>query len=107
MNTVRLGDLLPRDAVEKIYELANAGRYRKDDLMPILEPLRAELLAKGVLAEYLAYVLEATIGRMLSGDPRKGYCMSCETHMTMPDSELCQMCQGDLFALLSARGGVN
>lgn len=96
MKIAKLGDLLPDDALEQLLALVKEGRYAKGDLTPVLEPHREALHAKGVLVEYLAYVLEYLFAGFFVAD-RKGYCASCDAHMRMPDSAFCQMCEGDLW----------
>lgn len=64
MRMVRLKDLLPEKVLDKLAPLLNAvGTGRSDPLkaknaiVALLDPLRADLEAKGVLVEYLAYYL--------------------------------------------------
>jgi len=61
---VKLGDLLSRETVDRLIPVMNRIRAGKTDpiagkneILGILNRVREELLAKGVLAEYLAYVL--------------------------------------------------
>lgn len=66
MRHVKLEDLLPRDVIKKLEPIMNdlsqgklddsAGKKR---ILAILEPQRADLEAKGVLADYLAWMLVA------------------------------------------------
>lgn len=61
---VKLGDLLSRETMDRIIPVMNRIRSGKTDpiagkneILGILDTVREDLLAKGVLAEYLAYVL--------------------------------------------------
>lgn len=63
---MQLGDLLPQKDLEKFVRIMNRIRTKKVDdivgrkeIMALLEPLREELEKKGVLADYLSYVLLA------------------------------------------------
>ena len=99
-----LADLLPEDAIAELIDLAELGRYAKRELMPVLERYRRELLAKGIDADYLGYVLELQFGRMLEdADPEripgKGLCFMCGLHSRLEPSLLCQMCQGDVESI--------
>jgi hypothetical protein len=64
MRQASLGELLPEPVLKKLPPVMNRIRDGKLDaisgrkeLAAILEPERANLLAKGVLLEYLAYYL--------------------------------------------------
>lgn len=70
MKTRSLKDLLPDETIAAIVALANAGQRSARDFKPVLEPHRAELEKKGVLVEYLAYVLEHEIANILRGSAR-------------------------------------
>lgn len=63
---IQLGELLSVEDMEKLVPILNEIRDRKIDdivgrkkIMEILEPLREDLEKKGVLADYLSYVLLA------------------------------------------------
>jgi hypothetical protein len=62
--TIRLSDILPEDAIKKLVPALNAiqrsgerGKAAHERIMAVLAPHRQALLDKGVLPEYLAYVL--------------------------------------------------
>lgn len=59
MNTsAKLGDLLPDVALVEIKELADRGECVARNLKPITNRYKDALLAKGVDADFLAYVIE-------------------------------------------------
>lgn len=67
---VRLEELLPSDAIEKlspVMQKISAGKLDiskgKEAILEILQPHQAELLAKGVLDAYLAWYLTALAAR--------------------------------------------
>lgn len=106
-----LADLLPEDAIAELIGMAELGRYSKRDLMPVIERYRSELLAKGVDADYLGYVLELQFGRMLEDadperTPGKGSCFMCGLHNRLEPSLLCQMCQGDVESIAAQNDNV-
>lgn len=98
MNTVALADLLPEPALTRIFALVAHGRRRKADFMTVLECYRGELRDKGVIADYLGYVLEAQFATAIIEGTRKGYCAHCNVNRVLPelDNGLCQMCDADL-----------
>ena len=66
--TKTLGEILPEAAVgpvKLVVDGIKAGRvqYPHPAFVAALDPYRDDLLAKGVLVEYLAYVLEAAVLR--------------------------------------------
>jgi hypothetical protein len=58
MRHVKLGDLLPAEALAQIEALAESGKCTAEHLRPITNRYRDELLAKEVDADYLAYAIE-------------------------------------------------
>ena len=70
---IRLGSLLPTETIEAAFRDMERRLERGEDVSTIqkavvvrLEPLRAELDSKGVLAEYLAWWLVWQAGRGVS-----------------------------------------
>lgn len=61
---VRLHDLLPERALAEIQQLAERGECVARNLKPITNRYKAELLAKGVDADYLAYAIEYLLAEL-------------------------------------------
>jgi len=58
MRHAQLKDLLPPEALREVEALMKAGKCDADNLKPITRRYTADLLAKGVDADYLAYSIE-------------------------------------------------
>ena len=57
---VTLSDILPDDAIAEISQLVILRQTTARDFKPVLEKHREHLLARGVVVDYLAYLLEFT-----------------------------------------------